>query len=629
MLKKSGLSEQLTNLPNGPDVPELHRVLSQALEQRGKHLQLTWRVPAKMTQFTLDVVRNFKAGDLQWRLYAMKGGKQDLVFDFTSLDVLLVHNKIISACAEYLPVARQQSKQATTETTSRADSPTQPSWQAVSTAQAEAVDAEIVRLDEDQASADAESLQAKRDAEIERVWQESELPPAERRTAQPKEPRAPKDSFETQERTHQLPNKPQPPPPSADANTAATSRSGQISAQPPAQPVASTPQPVSSRAVPGFGTLADCPLPQLMQSIASARLTGKLEIRDSHTSAFIYVQDGIPVDATAAGIVGDDAIIELLTWTEGQYIFEPRIPRNRQTIRQGFDTLLIQSRQLADRVNYLRSAGVLPTSFLHPKNAKLSEIDFVQKVAKGAPVDLATMANFYRHVNGQQTIEDMSQLLPISRIQLVQIVYHLVVNDLVSISNKTEVQNKITMKPRAIDNLAIESVMMALRRAETGMFIYPAFLYFLEQEYFRSYRAGNPLSVVVFEMRQIVPNGAELVRQQLPNSAIVDAALRISQLKRHQDLLAHYDAFDYAMLLPNTKAGGAQIFANRIVKCLTASPLSGMEPNRLALSLGSASIPEDFVDLSALLGAADAAMNRAREVGQHLVMFRDIKDLIV
>lgn len=159
------------------------------------------------------------------------------------------------------------------------------------------------------------------------------------------------------------------------------------------------------------------------------------------------------------------------------------------------------------------------------------------------------------------------------------------------------------------------------------MFIYPAFLYFLEQEYFRCYRSRSPLSVIVFEMRMDGGNGQ---RQMLPGPAILDAVLRISQLKRHVDLLAHYDAYDYAMLLPNTKANGSQIFANRLVRALTASSLGGeVDPSKLILSMGCASIPEDFVDLSSLLGAADLAMDQARQQKKHVVLFRDIKPVSV
>ena len=203
-------------------------------------------------------------------------------------------------------------------------------------------------------------------------------------------------------------------------------------------------------------------------------------------------------------------------------------------------------------------------------------------------------------------------------------VYHLVSNDVVRIAN--EAKQSSAIEPHPIDATAIQSVMMTLRRAETGMFVYPAFLYFLELEYFRSYRSGSPLSVIVFDMRLISQVGQDVLGNVLPPPALVDAVGRISKLKRHVDVLAHYDAFNYVLMLPGTKSGGAQIFANRVVKALTASPLAGgVDPALLSLSFGSASIPEDFVDLSMLLGACDNAVNRARQTKQTVVMYRDMK----
>jgi GGDEF domain-containing protein len=120
----------------------------------------------------------------------------------------------------------------------------------------------------------------------------------------------------------------------------------------------------------------------------------------------------------------------------------------------------------------------------------------------------------------------------------------------------------------------------------------------------------------------------EWIKQALPTAAVLDAVLRISQLKRHVDLLAHYDAFDYAMLLPNTRANGAHTFATRIIRALTSEPLGGIDPAQLSIAFGSATIPDDFVDLSSLLGAADLAMVQARQKKIPLVMFRDIKHCV-
>ncbi|CAN5642234.1 hypothetical protein BH10CYA1_BH10CYA1_13940 [soil metagenome] len=526
MLKKSGLLPQANRNPTPPDITELHQLLSQALERRGHNFQATWRSVDKMTQYTLNLICNVKGGDPQWQLGSERSGVKTQMFEYGSIDVLLVHNLMSSAVAELAATGRMQS----------------------------GIGGAVVRRDE---------TTSRMTDVVAHVASQTEPAPA-------------------------------------------------------AEPVLTFPTQ---------GDISTLPLDQLLRKIIESKITGKLEVRNQETTALVWVQDGLPVDATASDAEGDDAIIELLTWREGQYIFEPRVLRNSHTVHQSMDALVSQSRQLSERTHYLKDAGMLFTSTLLPKRTNITDLEFVQKAAQKAPMNVEFMNKFYRMLDGKQTVEEMIRAFQLSRIQIVGLIYHLLTNDLIKVSNEVVKSKPFAVQPRVIDGAAIQSVMMSLRRVETGMFIYPAFLYFLEQEYFRCYRSRSPLSVIVFEMRMLGGNSG---RQMLPGPAVLDAVLRISQLKRHVDLLAHYDAFDYALLLPNTKANGAQIFANRLVRALTSSPLGGeVDPSKLSLYLGCASIPEDFVDLSSLLGAADLAMAQSKSQKKPVVMYRDIKPITV
>src|SRR5262249_10113449 len=130
----------------------------------------------------------------------------------------------------------------------------------------------------------------------------------------------------------------------------------------------------------------------------------------------------------------------------------------------------------------------------------------------------------------------------------------------------------VPFQAKRIDKGLIQNVMMSLRSPETGMFTYASFLYFVEQEYFRAYRSSNPMSIVVFQMRVQGP-GHDAPREPLPMAALSSAVRCIARVKRHVDLLAHYETHDYAVLLPNTKGPGAQVFATRVLKALMAEPL--------------------------------------------------------
>jgi GGDEF domain-containing protein len=192
----------------------------------------------------------------------------------------------------------------------------------------------------------------------------------------------------------------------------------------------------------------------------------------------------------------------------------------------------------------------------------------------------------------------------------------------------TQSTESLILNPRSIDAEAIQNVMTSLRNQDTGMFMTSAFLYFLEQEYFRSLRSRSSLSVILFDIKEEGPEDGNMVRKKLPAAALVDAVLRITALKRHVDILAHYDEDSYALLLPHTKATGARTFANRLIRSLTEKPLGRIDGSRIAIAVGCASIPEDFVDLSKLLGAADLTLSQSRKTRTRLVMYSDIKNFV-
>ena len=119
------------------------------------------------------------------------------------------------------------------------------------------------------------------------------------------------------------------------------------------------------------------------------------------------------------------------------------------------------------------------------------------------------------------------------------------------------------------------------------------------------------------------------IREPMPIVALREAVLRISQAKRHNDLLAHYESFDYALLCPDTKGEGARVFANRIVNTLTKTPLAtGVDKNTLSLSFGAACVPEDFLELGLLLSAAETAKTSALTAETPVLLYRDLHETV-
>ena len=173
--------------------------------------------------------------------------------------------------------------------------------------------------------------------------------------------------------------------------------------------------------------------------------------------------------------------------------------------------------------------------------------------------------------------------------------------------------HKGTLETPALDQSAIASVISLLSRPETGIFTFPAFQFFLEQEHLRFQRGGLPFSIIIFEM-YIKNHNTGGNYEPLPLSAVRNICSQILSMKRNIDLLAHERGFAFACLLPHTEAAGAVVFARRIEGTLKASEhVPGMADDDIAFFFGVASTPPDSTHPGELLSAAHNAKETAKE----------------
>ncbi|MBK9143609.1 MAG: DUF4388 domain-containing protein [Candidatus Melainabacteria bacterium] len=374
------------------------------------------------------------------------------------------------------------------------------------------------------------------------------------------------------------------------------------------------------------GELAFIQISALLQSIQLAKMTGRLQVDGRDGAAEVFFVDGKPVHCTTPDGTGNESIYELITWQEGKFFFQPQVVTQKRTVSETLDSLVIQGVQLLDKLNLMRNSGFREDAVLAKTNEAISGVDLETMLSVGEPQLLEVQRQLYHAIDGNTAFEDLAAALNLPRSQWVPALSHLFRCRLIGLLSDVRrgATGKPALVPKTVDSAAVQAVMMSLRRPDTGMFNYPAFLYFLEQEYFRAHRAGTPLSVIIFEMR--VKTGVkEVIREPLPTSALNESVLRITTTKRHNDLLAHYEGFDYALLCPDTRGEGARIFANRIVQALNREPLSNtVKPGALCLSFGIACIPEDFLELGFLLSAAETARNHSVETETEVVLYRDL-----
>ena len=374
------------------------------------------------------------------------------------------------------------------------------------------------------------------------------------------------------------------------------------------------------------GDLKNMQVPSLLQSVAISKMTGRLAIQSSNGPAEVYFDDGAPVHARALDITGEIALMELITWDEGQFDFYPEQKTHERTVSKRLDALLMEGVTLLDQSNYLRSAGLTQDSYLLRKHASITEQEFEQIASKGAPVDMNMQKQFYQSIDNKSTLFEILRRRPMPKTDWVPVLFNLLSSQLVVATDRppTIVTKAAPLEAIGIDKGAIQGVIKSLSRPETGLMTYPAFLFFLEQEFFRYESTGAPFSLIIVELRW--RSEPDTPPEPLPLTAVREMAKRVNAVKRPLDVFAHYETFDYAMLLPNTNSAAAAISARRLVELVLKTPLAeSVDMKTLMMAGGVSSLPEDGNDLGLMLAAAREAKNQSKQTQLPVVMFRDMK----
>lgn len=370
------------------------------------------------------------------------------------------------------------------------------------------------------------------------------------------------------------------------------------------------------------GDLKNLQVPNLLQSINLAKMTGKLDVRNKSENAEIFFHDGTATHAVVKDVVGDNALVELILWSSGEFRFWPDEKTSERTVTKRLDSMLMEGVALLDQSKYLETAGLKLESCLVKKNAMISEEEFAARVAKGAPIGLEQQLDFYEQIDNRNTLFDLLRNRPMPKVEWVPVLFNLVSCGLVQITDQAPQQNRLaTLKALGIDDAAVQGVIKNLLRPETGIFTYPAFIYLLDQEYLRYEYFNTPFSLLVFSIGQRKGDMVEALQML----AVRRAMQRISLVKRAVDVLGHYETFDYGMLLPNTNSAAASALANRVADVLREAPLSSdIDSRSLALAFGVATVPEDCQELDKVLLAARKARDKAKYGQQRVVLARDI-----
>lgn len=148
-----------------------------------------------------------------------------------------------------------------------------------------------------------------------------------------------------------------------------------------------TVESVAPKVEPGelTGNIADIQMPQLLRMLEYMTKTGILSLTNNTAQGSIIIQKGRIHDAHSGGQTGEDALLNLLTWTEGNFSFRSQAILSERTIEASLDEIFDKITHHYQRRELLSQLPALDT-YLIPAAAFDKEIleqsfpNFVDKI---------------------------------------------------------------------------------------------------------------------------------------------------------------------------------------------------------------------------------------------------------
>jgi diguanylate cyclase (GGDEF)-like protein len=132
--------------------------------------------------------------------------------------------------------------------------------------------------------------------------------------------------------------------------------------------------------------------------------------------------------------------------------------------------------------------------------------------------------------------------------------------------------------------------------------------------------ARRPLGLLMIDL-----DGFKQVNDRCGHPAgdalLAEAALRMREVIRGGEGVYRYGGDEFAVLLPGATRSASALIAGRLLRAVAGRPfgLGEGRSEKITCSIGAASMPEDAEDDAGLVGAADAALLRAKARGKNVV----------
>ena len=372
------------------------------------------------------------------------------------------------------------------------------------------------------------------------------------------------------------------------------------------------------------GNLATYPLANLLQSLNMAKITGKLIIESNIGDSFIFFDNGQLIQAVNNQNSPIDSLFLMLSLKQGLYYFVKEAINIPKTITASLDSILMQCITLIDQFEFFEKQNFNLNQIILKKNPNLTEKQFEAIVQTGVCPNLDLQKAIYINCNGQNNLNSIINLTNTSRKDWIPAIYNLIKCDLIcSNDNLLVTKNNLELTPKNIDKNLIFAIKNKLA-TNSALLSYAGFLFFLDREINLSKRYKQSFSVILMNLKYL--DDENISKLTLPPKQIVDSITNyISQTKRSTDILANYELFDFAILLPFTSSFGTNCFCQRLIKnCYKPEILGNFSADKLFIALGLVTCPDDYSDIGLILSAAQKALQNSIQTKTNITQIRSL-----
>jgi GGDEF domain-containing protein len=370
------------------------------------------------------------------------------------------------------------------------------------------------------------------------------------------------------------------------------------------------------------GSLSNIGVADLFYYLTNNRMTGRLAIASGANAGEAFFQAGQIRHAATLETKGENALFDMATWTDGEFQFHAEEQTPQNTVQCDASEIVEGCKLVLSYFRAMIQQGLHPASYL-VRAQELGPQDFERAVTKsGLPLDVRAQQRLYENSTGDRCFAEVLRCSPMVRAEWIPLVFNLIQTGVMKISDRP-----VTERPgqylegEQINTNAINAFVAHITQP-TGLVASGAFLFLLQQEYFRHERTGSAFSLAFFSIAQTSMLDGNVA--PLDEHAWLDAIRRVYKAKRKLDVLGQFDQQNCAILMPETDAAGAAVFAHRIIDLMKKPPLQGVaEGMQLVHSFGIASVPENSRDLETLIAAVRVAKNKSRMMGAPIILHSD------